>query len=89
MAKVTTATVGAALTFAATAMPEAFAVYSAIRAIWAVANPTKTEAEFVSDLIDASNGLTTDSDAILLAHGLVRDPITGAWSKPPANPPNA
>jgi len=65
------------------AMPQFFAVYQAIKLIWTVANPGKSDADFNNYLLTQSNKTTSDADAILTSKGFVRDPATGIWNKTP------
>lgn len=74
--------VNAVLGTVSVAMPQFFAIYNAIKLIWTVANPGKTDADFNTFLLTQANKTTSDADAILMSKGFIRDPATGIWNKP-------
>lgn len=80
MIKINAAAVTAGLTLIETALPQVFAAEQLIRAIWATANPAKTEADYLAYLDGQSDKLIVDSDGILASLGYVRG-ADGKWSK--------
>lgn len=75
--------VNGALQAASVAFPQISAAYAAYRAIWSVANPGKTEADYLAHLDELSKANVSAADAILIADGFVRDE-SGNWKKPTA-----
>lgn len=79
--KITASEVNDALSVITAFVPQAATAYVLFRNVWLVANPGKTEADYLQMLSDASQKNINDSSAILMADGYVQD-ANGNWSKP-------
>lgn len=80
MPKVDMNAVNQAIGLASTALPQLAAAYAAYRVIWGIANPSKSEADYLAHLDELSKSNITAADAILLQDGYVRD-SSGGWTK--------
>ena len=74
------AAINSALATVNAEIPLLLVAYEGFKAIWLVANPGKTEAEYVQHLQDASANLLSHADAVLTALGYVRQ-ADGSWRK--------
>lgn len=81
-AQSTIAVISSALGLINTEIPVVLAAYQALHAIWAAANPGKTEAEFIASLRETALGPEGAgfSSAWLVAHGYRQD-ADGTWKK--------
>jgi len=82
MPKINIDQVNAGLSLISTVIPQLTAAYAAYRIIWGVSHPGGSEEDFLAHLTEVSQKNVDEADAILMAHGYVRDPATGNWSKP-------